>query len=133
MNEPLHVALALVSSQHGWLISRRASGRIFAGLWEFPGGKLAPGETPQQAAVREVQEETGLVVAPVAVVGVLRTAHGGREVILHLVHCRAAGDEPQACDPAVEEVRWAAVCELERLPMPPVNAEIIALIRQLAQ
>jgi A/G-specific adenine glycosylase len=133
MNEPLPVALALVSGESGWLVSRRSSGRIFAGLWEFPGGKIVPGETPQEAAIREAREETGLMVEPVAVLGELRAAHGEHEVILHLVHCRVIDGEARACDPAVEEVRWVRAAEIEQLPMPPANAEIIARIRGLAQ
>lgn len=132
MDEASHVALALISGEHGWLISRRSEGRVYAGLWEFPGGRIRPGETPQDAAVREAREETGLTVEPVALLGQIRTEPAGPAVvILHLVHCRALDGRPAACDPAVEEVRWASTSDLESLPMPPANAEIVALLREM--
>jgi mutator protein MutT len=131
MDEIVHIALALISSGQSWLVGRRAGGRIFAGLWEFPGGKMEPGETPQEAAVRETQEETGLAVEPLELLGELRTAHAGREFVLHLVHCQAIAGQPAPRDPAVEQVRWVNTAELETLPMPPVNAQIIAVIRRL--
>ena len=61
----IEVALALLERRGRWLVTRRAEGRIFAGQWEFPGGKIEPGESPEQAAVRELREETGLVAEPV--------------------------------------------------------------------
>lgn len=131
MDEAAHVALVLVSSDRGWLISRRSGGRVFAGLWEFPGGKMEPGETPQVAAVREAREETGLTVEPTGLLGEFWTAHAGAQITLHLVHCRAVSGNPVPCDPAIAEVRWASLDELETLPMPPINAEIISLLRSL--
>jgi len=127
------VALALVRKNGFWLVGRRAAGRVFAGLWEFPGGKIQPGETARQAAVREVLEETGLVVEPVADLGTIETEHSGRTVALHLVYCRIpdARDELppiQPRDPAVTELRWADPNELRTLPMPPANAEILRML-----
>jgi mutator protein MutT len=127
------VALALVREKGLWLVGKRAGGRVFAGLWEFPGGKIQPGETASQAAVREVLEETGLAVKPVADLGTVETAHGGQTVVLHLVACRVrdAGEDlppvlPQ--DLAVTELRWVSPDELQTLPMPPANAEVLQIL-----
>lgn len=125
MTPVLHVALGLVEDGGRWLISLRAPGRVFAGLWEFPGGKIGPGESPEQAAVREVGEETGLTVEPIHRLGEIRTRQGERELVLHLVRCRRVSGEPKARDAAVAEVRWASPLELARLPMPPANEAII--------
>lgn len=129
MNETLQVALALIHDDRGWLVSRRSAGRIFAGLWEFPGGKIGPRETPQSAAVRETREETGLLVEPLGSLGEVEDAHGGKRVRLHLILCRPLSGEAAARDPAVDEVHWVSLEELEKLPMPPVNAQIIARLR----
>lgn len=131
MDEPIQVALALVRSAQGWLVSRRSAGRLYAGLWEFPGGKLEPGESPAEGAVREVREETGLVVEAVASLGEVWNVQAGRPVTLHLVHCRTRDGEARACDPAVEAVRWVSLDELAELAMPPVNAGIVERLRAL--
>ena len=126
MDDVVHVALALVQAENGWLVSRRSAGRVFAGLWEFPGGKMEIGENPQSASAREAREETGVVVEPVELLGEVESNHGGRRVVLHLVRCQWVSGEAAACDPAVEEVRWVGAEELAKLPMPPVNTQIIS-------
>lgn len=126
------VALALVRENGLWLVAKRAEGRIFEGLWEFPGGKIEPGETASQAAVRETREETGLRVEPVEELGLIESPQAGKIVLLHPVVCRvASGADPAAvhpCAPAVTEVRWVRPDELLTLPMPPANAEILRLL-----
>ena len=134
MDVRVSVALALVQKNGRWLVGRRAGGRVFAGYWEFPGGKILAGETPGQAAVREALEETGLAVEPVADLGQLETAHQERTVRLHLILCRVAfgktaGDlHPR--DPAVTELRWVDPDELRTLLMPPANAGILRVLSE---
>lgn len=123
------VALALVDVEGRWLVSRRAPGRNFAGLWEFPGGKIEPGETPAQAAVREVLEETGLDATPVGGLGQVTTEHEGQTIVLHLIRCRVQAGSPQVCSPAIDAVRLVTLNELADLPMPPANATVIARLR----
>jgi len=127
------VALALVQKDGRWLVSKRGEGRVFAGLWEFPGGKMKPGETPCQAAVRETREETGLLVEPVADLGTLETGHAGQKILLHLVECRLSPGAPRRSDAgpraaAVVEMAWVSPDRLRTLPMPPANARIIDLL-----
>jgi len=119
------VAIALVESNGRWLVARRSEGRVFAGLWEFPGGKVEEGESAAEAAVREVREETGLEVRPIALLGRVHTSHGGQAVVLHLVPCQPVAGEPTVCSEAVSELRWVSLEELRGLPMPPANNEII--------
>ncbi len=129
MDVRVSVALALVDELGLWLVARRSAGRAFEGLWEFPGGKIRPGETPGQAAVREALEETGLAVDPVADLGVVGTATTTSGADLHLIRCRlvrpGSGGLARPCDPAVAEVRWVGPDELRTLPMPPANAEVL--------
>lgn len=126
MNDPVQISLALVCHEGRWLVSRRAPGRPFAGLWEFPGGRIEPGESPGQAAVREVLEETGLTVTAERPLGTVRSDHAGGHFLLHLVICRFVAGVGEVCDPAVTHVRWVSFDELQALSTPPVNAEIIA-------
>lgn len=119
------VALGLVERQGCWLVTRRSAGRVFAGLWEFPGGKVEPGESAVAAVVREVSEETGLAVEAVDDLGVVDTLHGGEVVALRLIVCRAGEGEPAARDLAVDAVQWVRTEELAGLPMPPANREVI--------
>lgn len=128
MDVRVSVGLALVESEGRWLVSRRSDGRVFAGLWEFPGGKARPGELPAAAAVRETREETGLEVEAVGELGVIQTAHDGKRVDLHLIKCRPLAGQAAPVSPAVTEVRWVSPEELQALPMPPANARIIEQI-----
>jgi len=123
------VALALVDVEGRWLVSRRAPGRNFAGLWEFPGGKIEPGETPAQAAVREVAEETGLEVSPLGGLGQVTTEHNGQTIVLHLIRCGARAGVPRVCSSAIDAVRFVTLSEVADLPMPPANATVIARLR----
>ncbi|HOW69095.1 MAG TPA: NUDIX domain-containing protein [Phycisphaerae bacterium] len=125
MPRDIQVSLALVGCQGSWLVSRRAPGRVFAGHWEFPGGKVEGAETPAEAAVREVREETGLRVVAVGDVGQVATEHDGQRVVLHLVHCQVVEGMPAVCSPAVDAVRFVTLSELAALPMPPANGEVV--------
>lgn len=124
----VHVALGLVRRGDRWLVARRAGGRVFAGLWEFPGGRIEPGESVAEAAVREVREEVGLAVEAVTDRGEVTTAHAGQTVVLHLVECRPIRGETSAGRSAVTEVRWVRTADLGELAMPPANSEILALL-----
>jgi mutator protein MutT len=131
VSERNEAALALVRREGQWLVSRRAPGRVYAGLWEFPGGKIEPGETPEQAARREALEETGVDVHPSARLGCVESRQGGRVVVLHLVLCEYQQGEAAARSTALDRVRWVDFSELSRLDMPPANAIIIERIGQL--
>jgi mutator protein MutT len=125
MPEIVEIALALVEHQGRWLVSRRAPGRVYAGLWEFPGGKIEPGESPAEAAVRETREEAGLTVEPTGSLAEVAASHNQQTVRLILVRCRVAAGEPAVVSPAITAVRWVTRDELASLPMPPANAAII--------
>jgi 8-oxo-dGTP diphosphatase len=126
----LKVGLGLVHRRDHWLVTRRAPGRIFAGFWEFPGGKLRTGESAPDGVIREIREEVGLSVIHTEELDVLTDEHGGKTVWLHLVLCICEG-EPVLADPAVDQVRWVTLAELETLPMPPANGKIIEILKRL--
>jgi 8-oxo-dGTP diphosphatase len=123
-DEPVAIAVAVVEHDGSFLIGRRPEGVALAGLWEFPGGKVRPGETPQDAAARECLEETGLAVEiGAAYPHVLhRYDHG----LLQLNFFAAVPIDPDQ-QPA-EPFRWVARDRLGNYEFPPANE---ALLRQL--
>jgi 8-oxo-dGTP diphosphatase len=125
------VAAALVDAEGRTLLQQRAPGRAMAGLWEFPGGKVEPGERPEAALARELREELGIEVAEGALVpGPFASAdNGGRHMLLLLYLCRAWEGDPQALDAA--ELRWVRLAEMAALPMPPADIPLVAMLERL--
>ncbi|EIZ80449.1 7,8-dihydro-8-oxoguanine triphosphatase [Novosphingobium sp. Rr 2-17] len=136
------VAVALMRGAHV-LMQRRAFTAVHGGLWEFPGGKLEPGETPEAAAVRELQEELGIDLAPTALspVGFASghtaafSGHGdrpARTLVILLYLCREWEGEPVAREAA--EIDWYAPEGVSDLAMPPLDYPLArALLHHLAQ
>lgn len=125
------VAVALVDGEGRVLLQQRAAGRAMAGLWEFPGGKVEAGETPEEALVREIAEELGLALDAAALVpaGFASAPLGGRHMILLLYLCREWRGEPAALDAAA--LRWATTGEMRGLPMPPADEPLVPLLEAL--
>ena len=123
------VAAALVDGDGRVLVQRRPEGRQMAGLWEFPGGKIEPGETAEAALVRELHEELGIETqtACLAPAGFGTDVIGdGRQLLLLLYACRKWSGIPRALDAA--ELRWARPHQLHDLPMPPADLPLIGLL-----
>jgi 8-oxo-dGTP diphosphatase len=117
------VAVALVYRDGHWLVARRKPGVHLGGLWEFPGGKRETGETPSQAAIRELREECAVdAVAERELAGL---THEYEERVVHLlpVICRWRAGEGLSL--GNQECRWVAIAELASLEMPAINAEIL--------
>jgi 8-oxo-dGTP diphosphatase len=118
---PTTIAIAVVRRNGQFLIGLRPAGAPLAGLWEFPGGKVLPGETPAAAAARECLEETGIAIDVGAEQGVVaqRYAHG--DVELHFFDCTPRNPLP-AVDP---RFRWVPAADLGRYEFPAANAPLI--------
>jgi 8-oxo-dGTP diphosphatase len=127
----LVVAAALIDADGCVLVARRPPGKQHAGLWEFPGGKVEPGEMPQAALVRELREELGIDVDPALLVPVaFSESPGDRHLVLLLYRCRSWHGHALAIDAA--EIRWVAPTELAQFAMPPADrplAEALAAQR----
>lgn len=123
----IQVVCALIEDEAGrLLVAQRPPGKHLAGLWEFPGGKVEPGETPQAALVREIAEELGCVATPGAALGPV--THAYEKVTVRLIPFLARLAEPGARPEAREHValRWVSRAEIGELPMPEADAPIVA-------
>ena len=120
------VVAAVIERDGSFLVTRRQQGVHLAGMWEFPGGKIAPGESHEAALQREIHEELDADIE----VGemVFSTSHDYTElaVTLYFYACRLRGT-PQAM--LGQEMRWVSRAELRTLGFPPADEE---LIRKLA-
>lgn len=99
---------------------------MLGGLWEFPGGKLETGETPQAAVVREVHEETGLIVRTLHKYCTIKHAYTHFKITLHAYECQALSDV--ATPYASDELRWVTPVELNDHPFPTANKKVIEAI-----
>jgi 8-oxo-dGTP diphosphatase len=117
------IALALIYRDGKLLVARRNRGRL-QGYWEFPGGKIEPGESIDDATVRECREELGVEVVPIAPLEPRVFAYPDVRVMLHPRLCRIAADaEPLPL--AAEALAWASPGELLGWTLPDPNYELI--------
>ena len=125
------VAVALVDGAGRILLQQRAPGRAMAGLWEFPGGKIEPGERPEAALVRELREELGIETDPAALVPTTFASapNGGRHMLLLLFVCRSWAGEPRPLDATA--LAWLRPSEMNAYPMPPADAPLIPILERV--
>lgn len=128
----LVVAAGLLQHADGrWLIAQRAPGKSDGGLWEFPGGKLHPGESAAQALRRELIEELGIMIDGAQALAVVRWSTPARRIHLHGLCVRTWAGEPQALEHA--QLRWAHARELIHYAMPTPDVPLRARIALPAQ
>jgi 8-oxo-dGTP diphosphatase len=127
----LVVAAALVDAEGRVLLQRRAPGRAMAGLWEFPGGKVEDGETPEAALIRELAEELGIETdsACLAPACFASAPNGEAHMILLLYVCRKWRGEPRALDASA--LQWVRPARMFGLDMPPADRPLIGLLDAL--
>ena len=118
------IAIAVVEHEGRFLIGQRPEGVPLAGLWEFPGGKIEPGETPAQAAVRECLEETGLRVEALEEYPAHEHEYSHGHVELHFIACRTL--EPFT--PLRDTYRWVPQHELKDYQFPAGNGALLEVL-----
>ena len=125
MSMAIPIAIAVVEQEGRFLVGQRPAGVALAGLWEFPGGKIEPGETPEAAAVRECREETGLAVEPLFRYPEHVHAYEHGAVQLHFIACRLASG---ALHPPREPFTWVERKTLQKCCFPAGNDHILSLL-----
>lgn len=127
----LVTAAALVDADGRVLVQQRPPGTAMAGLWEFPGGKIEAGETPERALIRELDEELGIVVdhACLAPAAFASEALGERHLLLLLYALRKWHGIPVARHATA--LQWLRPVQLHALPMPPADRPLIGLLEAL--
>ena len=127
MLEPIEVAVAVVEAGGKVLITQRKPDDSFGGLWEFPGGKLRPGESVELALVREIEEELGIRVEVGRRRMVIRHQYPARAVRLHCFDCRVLSGGLRAIECA--DWKWVEVSELDGFEFLPASRPLIEQIR----
>ncbi len=124
-------AVALIDKDGRVLLAQRPKGKSMAGLWEFPGGKIEPGETPEVALIRELQEELGIDTWSSCLAPLTFASHSYEDfhLLMPVFACRkwegvARGREGQ-------NLAWVQVNRLRDYPMPPADAPLIPVLRDL--
>ena len=125
INVTLVVACALVDADRRVLIAQRPEGKPLAGLWEFPGGKIDPGERPEQTLIRELREEIGITVkeACLAPLTFASYAYEDFHLLMPLYICRRWDGEVIAREG--QKLAWVRANKLRGYPMPPADIPLI--------
>ncbi len=127
----LVVACALVDADNRVLIAKRPLGRHMAGLWEFPGGKIEPGERPEDALIRELAEELGIDVTESCLAPLTFASHAYDDfhLLMPLYVCRQWDGEVEASEG--QELAWVRSNRLSGYDMPPADEPLKAMLRDL--
>ncbi len=125
------VACALIDADGRVLLAKRPEGRSMAGLWEFPGGKLEAGETPEAALIRELREELGIEVWPTCLAPFTFASHAydAFHLLMPLYVCRKWGGDVVAREG--QELNWVRANRLGDYQMPPADEPLRTMLRDL--
>ncbi|TGX52469.1 (deoxy)nucleoside triphosphate pyrophosphohydrolase [Sphingomonas gei] len=125
------VAVALVDRKGRVLVQQRPPGKPMAGLWEFPGGKVEPAETPEAALARELAEELGIQVATESLVPLAFASEGlgARHLLLLLYVARNWQGTPEPRHASA--LQWVRPGEMRGLAMPPADVPLVDALEQL--
>jgi len=122
-------AVALIDPDGRVLLAQRPEGKSMAGLWEFPGGKVEPGETPEDALVRELDEELGIQTWSSCLAPLTFASHTYENfhLLMPLFACRKWDGIVQGKEG--QELKWVHAKDLNKYPMPPADVPIIPILR----
>lgn len=122
------VVAALIVRGGRLLIARRPEGRHMAGRWEFPGGKLEKGESPEDAVEREIREELGLDVRAGQIYQAIAYSYPEKDVLLLFYAAAVVSGEPRPIEEA--EIRWVTVAELDGYAFAPVDEMLVQRLKR---
>lgn len=125
----IHVVAAAITDARGrLLLARRGDGRDLAGLWEFPGGKREPGETPEDTLIRELQEELGITVQVGAPIMRVPHLYPDKSLLLDVRRVTSWKGVPRGVEG--QALAWVAQDKLTRYPMPAADKPVVAVLQQ---
>jgi len=129
LNLVLVSAAALIDPDGRVLLAQRPEGKSMAGLWEFPGGKIMPGETPEQALIRELSEELGIHTWKSCLAPLTFASHGYGDfhLLMPLFACRKWEGRPVSREG--QALKWVRPGNLRDHPMPPADIPLIPILR----
>ncbi|MBR9864651.1 MAG: (deoxy)nucleoside triphosphate pyrophosphohydrolase [Rhodobacteraceae bacterium] len=124
-------AVALIDKDGRVLLAQRPEGKSLAGLWEFPGGKVEAGETPEHALIRELEEELGINTWASCLAPLTFASHSYDDfhLLMPLYACRKWEGIPTPKENQV--LKWVRPNEMSAYPMPPADIPLIAMLRDL--
>ena len=124
-------AVALLDADNRVLLAQRPEGKSMAGLWEFPGGKVESGETPEAALIREMNEELGIDTheSCLAPIGFASHAYDDFHLLMPLFVCRKWKGTPEAKEG--QTLNWVRPNALRDYPMPPADVPLVAQLQDL--
>ena len=127
----LVVAVALIDADNRVLIAQRPEGKQLAGLWEFPGGKIEPGERPEETLIRELDEELGIAVKAACLAPLTFASHAYEtfHLLMPLYVCRRWDGFVQSR--AGQALKWVRPQALREYPMPPADGPLIPFLIDL--
>ncbi|WP_072247140.1 (deoxy)nucleoside triphosphate pyrophosphohydrolase [Roseibaca calidilacus] len=122
-------AVALIDADGRVLLAQRPPGKPMAGLWEFPGGKVEPGETPEAALIRELHEELGIETWGSCLAPLTFASHSYDDfhLLMPLFACRKWGGQPQSREG--QSLKWVRPERLRDYPMPAADLPLIPILR----
>lgn len=125
----LVAAVVLLDEDERILIAQRPEGKSMAGLWEFPGGKVEPSETPEQALIRELQEELGVTPRPTSLTPLTFASHTYDDfhLLMPVFRCRRWDGVPTPYEH--QALKWVRPQKLRDYPMPPADEPLIRAIQ----
>lgn len=128
---PVEVVCAVLRREGTLLVARRPAGKKLAGLWEFPGGKIEPGETAEAALRRELREELGCEAGVLRRGPVILHEYPWCTVRMHSFECALGAGSPEPAALEHDEIAWIMPAEMLRLDLAPADAPLIPWVRGL--
>ncbi|WP_455482230.1 8-oxo-dGTP diphosphatase MutT [Bartonella sp. B35(2025)] len=127
----LVVACALLDQDNHVLLTERPKGKSLAGLWEFPGGKIEQGETPEASLIRELEEELGIHVQPNNLLPLTFASHSYEtfHLLMPLYLCYHYGGIAQGKEG--QNLKWVFIGDLDKYPMPDADKPLVQVLKDL--
>ena len=122
----IHVSAGLIRKNAKLLIAKRQKGSHLAGYWEFPGGKLEKGESPQACLEREIEEELGIKIRAGQVLLTVEHAYQDKTISLYVMNGSVLSGQPRALE--CQAFKWVEIKDLQNFVFPPPDMKVIAYL-----